>query len=300
MKINFQTSLPIAVLTAMLCAPTPASAQTILLSSGNFVVLGQTTVTNDNTTTSSVISGNVGLSPGTSVTGFQATDGGSAVVTNGVISINNGVAAQAVADAATAYTALAAMPTGVGDNFSALGTETLSPGVYTSASAVLEAASTTLTLNANFQNNAVWVFQIGGALTIGGGVQIIIENPGSNPASDGVFWDVASSVTVGLDDMILGNYLAGTGSITLGAGMTGSSRFLAHAAVSLVPAGSALSISSTAGNGNSYDGGLKYAGPGNTNLVVIPEPAAFLWLAPLGAMGLVLWRRKLAIKRVVA
>jgi hypothetical protein len=92
----------------------------------------------------------------------------------------------------------------------------------------------------------------------------------------------------------LGNYLAGT-SITFDGNDNGNlgSRLLAQAAVTISTASSLNSTGDASQDG--YDAALMYIGGGQVGpSIVVPEPVAFLWLAPLGAMGYALWRRRLA------
>ena len=94
-----------------------------------------------------------------------------------------------------------------------LGGLTLTPGVYHfDSSAQLTG---TLTLNAEGNNNAYWVFQIGSTLTTASGSSVTVTNFGSNGGSDdGVFWQVGSSATLGTATSFEGNILA-LASITL-------------------------------------------------------------------------------------
>ena len=78
----------------------------VLKSADAFGVLGASTVTNTGNT---VINGNLGLWPGTSITGFQTIDGGSGIV-NGAIHQTDGVAQQAQLDALAGYTTLKGLP----------------------------------------------------------------------------------------------------------------------------------------------------------------------------------------------
>jgi len=100
----------------------------MLGSAQSFAVLGNATVTNGhsdpNPTTQ--IYGNLGVTPGTSVTGFYP-DG---TVSGGTIHINDGVAQLALTDATTAYNTLAGLPVNFNYTGVDLGGKTLTPGVY--------------------------------------------------------------------------------------------------------------------------------------------------------------------------
>ncbi len=158
-------------------------------------------------------------------------------------------------------------------------------------------------LNANNETNAVWVFQIGTSLTTSGtadvagasSVTLINTGPGGG-SGDGIFWVTQAGITIGAGSTVLGNYLAGTSISDDGAGGgSGGVRFLAQAGLTVAaPAGVAppSQFNSTGGpNGSDWAGGLVYNQSGAVVPTPVPEPAAFLWLVPLGAMGLVLYRR---------
>ena len=130
LKSKFLILCAVAACVALLC-PVLASAQPatpILGSAQSFAVLGHETVTNahvdDNPSTQ--VYGNLGVTPGTSVTGFYP-DG---TVSGGTIHINDGVAQLALADANTAYTTLAGLPFTSDLTGQDLGGLTLTPGVY--------------------------------------------------------------------------------------------------------------------------------------------------------------------------
>jgi hypothetical protein len=100
----------------------PAFGGITLGSAETFAVLGASTVTNTGTTQ---IRGNLGVSPGTAVVGFPP-----GIMQVGAIYAGDATAAQAQADVAIAYTALAALPCKVNLTGQDLGGLTLTPGVY--------------------------------------------------------------------------------------------------------------------------------------------------------------------------
>jgi type VI secretion system secreted protein VgrG len=178
----------------------------ILGTAASFAVLGGSTVTNTGTTT---IHGNLGVSPGTAVTGFFAVDGGPGIVTGTIYTGPGGVAGQAQSDLTTAYDTLFGLPYDIDLTGQDLGGQTLLPGVYRfDTSAQLTG---TLTLDAQGSNNALWVFQIGKTLTTATSSVVQVINGGPN---DGLFWQVGSSATLGISTTFLGNILASK-SITL-------------------------------------------------------------------------------------
>src|SRR5476651_2510146 len=104
MKNKFLFSAPMIALGVALCAPASVSAQSILLTAGNFTLLGGTAITSTGVVGTVISNGNVGLSPAatTGITGFPP-----AVITNGAIIATGGVTGQARLDLITAQVGLA-------------------------------------------------------------------------------------------------------------------------------------------------------------------------------------------------
>lgn len=195
-------------------APSPSPGSPDLASAASFAVLASSTVTN---TGFSVVNGNLGLSPGSSVTGFPP----------GVVSppylqhIGDATAIQARIDASAAYNDLQSRAPGTAEgDLSGL---TLGPGTYTSGSTMMIAVGQTLTLDAGGDPDAVWIFQLGSALTINNGASVVIINGGF---SRNVYWQVGSSATVGTAATMLGTILANA-SITFQTGASMDGRLLA-------------------------------------------------------------------------
>jgi uncharacterized repeat protein (TIGR01451 family) len=179
----------------------------------SFAVLGGSTVTN---TGSSVITGNLGLSPGTSVTGFPPG------IHTGVMHAADAQALQAQTDTTAAYIDLAGQTCTLDLTGQDLGGKTLAPGVYCySSSAQLTGA---LTLDAGGNANAVWVFKAGSTLTTAVNSSVLLTN-GASPCN--VYWQVGSSATLGTTTKFVGNIFALT-SITLNNGASVSGRVLAR------------------------------------------------------------------------
>jgi type VI secretion system secreted protein VgrG len=197
----------IALVTLSLSAASIRASELGVLAADNYAVLGASTVTN---TGSSVLNGNLGLYPGTSITGFPPTGPG---IVNGTI--YDGVAAahtgQTDASNASIYLAgLGVTQTLTGED---LGGLTLTPGVYFySSSAELTGP---LTLNFEGLNNQNIVFQIDSTLTTASGSSVIIEGAGTD---DNVYWEVGTA-TLGTTTAFVGDIIAGT-SITLDTGAT--------------------------------------------------------------------------------
>jgi hypothetical protein len=203
---------------AMFMAVQPAVAATAPVNLGttvSFGVLGGQTVTN---TGASHIRGNVGVSPGTAVTGFPP-----GIVTNGTVHSNDAVAAQAQTDLTTAYNDAAGRTPSDTNNYSVIGAgQTLAPGVYNATSSMDVGGA--LTLNAGGDPNAVWIFQAGSTLTTDSASSVILTN-GAQACN--VFWQVGSSATLGTNSTFVGNILALT-SITVQTGDTVHGRALAR------------------------------------------------------------------------
>ena len=213
MKRHLASASLIAVLFFFITAP--ALAQISLGSAQSFGVLGGSAVTNTGATT---VNGNVGVSPGTAVTGFPP-----GVVVGGTIHSNDAVAQQAQDDLTTAYNEIAATPCTVDLTGQDLGGLTLTPGVYCFAtSAQLTGA---LSLDALGNPNALFLFKIGSTLTTASGSSVTVINGGS--ACDSVFWQVGSSATIGTGTSFAGDILALI-SITLTTGANTSGRALAR------------------------------------------------------------------------
>jgi hypothetical protein len=190
-----------------------------LNSACSFGVLGGATVTNTGATR---ISGNLGLSPGTSITGFPPG------TFTGAEHIADAVAAQAKADFITAYND-AASRTGAVTLAGNIGGQTLAPGVYNSASSLAISAGD-LVLDGQGNVNAVWIFQMGSTLVTTSGRQVLLIG---GAQSKNVFWQVGSSATLGTNSVMQGTIMAYASiTITTGAILNGQA-FANTAAVTM-------------------------------------------------------------------
>ncbi|MFH2120759.1 MAG: ice-binding family protein [Pseudomonadota bacterium] len=192
--------------------PTP-QAPVDLGSAGNFAVLAGSTVTNTALVTT-LNNGDLGVSPGTAVTGGIVTE---------TIHAGDAIAAQAQEDLATAYNNAAGQSTGTVTVAGNLGGRTLYPGLYKSTSS-LEISSGDLTLDAQGDANAVFIFQMASTLTTTTGRQVILTN---GAKASNVYWQVGTSATLETYSVFKGNILA-YASITITTGATLEGRALAR------------------------------------------------------------------------
>lgn len=219
-------ALILLAIAALAIYPVQAIAGSIDLgTAGNFAVLAGSTVTN--TGPSVIGGGDVGLSPGTSVTGFPP----GTITPPFTMEVANAVALQAQNDLTTAYNAAAGLAPTMNLTGTDLGGLTLTPGTYFfSSSAQLTG---TLTLNDQGNPNAQFVFQIGSTLTTASNSSVVTINGGSMPGCD-VFWQVGSSATLGTGTAFEGHILALTSiTMTTGATMLDGSALARNGAVTL-------------------------------------------------------------------
>jgi len=261
------------VLLLVVCSLNRAWAQTApaMGAAQSFAVLGATTVTNTGPTS---VLGNLGVSPGTAITGFPPG------VVTGTIHAADAVAAQAQVDAAAAYGTLAGEVCNTNLTGQDLGGMTLTPGVYCfDSSAQLTG---TLILDASVDPTGVFVFLIGSTLTTASNSSVIAS--GGSPCN--VFFQVGSSATLGTGTQFSGNILALT-SITLNtnASVRGGS-FALNGAVTLdtnsaTACQGTLQVCKVAGSGVTVGTNFSFS-IGGTPVTVPAGPA------PLGSCSAVL------------
>lgn len=178
----------------------------------SFAVLAGSGVSSTNAT---AVTGNIGVSTGTSIIGFPPG------TLTGTEHFNDATAQGAQSDLTTAYNTLAGEACNTDLTGSNLGGLTLAPGVYCFSSSA--ALTGTLTLDAQNHANAVWVFQIGSTLTTATDSSVVVINGGSGCNA---FWQIGSSATLGATTAFEGNIVALT-SITMVSGATSTGRVLA-------------------------------------------------------------------------
>jgi len=204
-------SLALAAL-ALLLWPALALAATDpgLGTAGAFAVLAGTTVTNTGPTW---ITGELGVAPGSAVTGFPPG-------TSGVQHKGDSVATTAQTNLTAAYVNAAAQPCPGTHNFTGvnLGGKNLVPGVYCQTTA--PSLTGTLTLN----GSGIYIFQIGSTLITASGARVVLIG-GAQPCQ--IFWVVGSSATIATSTTFIGNIMALT-SIAMQTGATLNGRALAR------------------------------------------------------------------------
>ena len=261
-----------------------AATQPRMGTAANFAVLAGSTITN---TGSTVISGGLGLSPGSAVTGFPP---GSATVQHKT----DAVALSAKNALVTAYNDLASWGATRSMTGQDLGGKTLGPGVYTFSS------SAQLTGTLTLRGNGIYIFQMGSTLTTASNSKVLVTG---GAQGCGVYWKVGSSATLGSGTQLVGTVIALT-SITMVTGATIiPGRALArNGAVTLdsnrisMPRGGCSATSATTGTGTTSTGTtstLAQTGGG-------PVPESFPWwvlvliagiASSLGGLGVIMRTR---------
>jgi len=190
-----------------------------------FAILAGSTITS---TGPSIVTGNVGLSPGSALVGFPP-----ATIINGTEQITTPIADAAKLCLTTAFIDGRDRSVNRITLDENLGGERLVPGLYhneTSSGISGTGAQGILTLDAQGNADAVWIFQIASTLTTGTGTSIVLAG---DAQAKNIFWIVGSAATLGTYSVFYGNILASS-SITLNTGTELNGRALTQiAAVTL-------------------------------------------------------------------
>lgn len=193
-----------------------SQAPVVLGAAGSYAVLAGSTVTSTGATS---LTGNLGVSPGTAVTGFPPG------IITGVQNAGNSASAQAMAALTTAYNDAKGRTLCAVTVAGNLGGTTRAPGLYKSTSS-LEVSSGDLTLDAQGDGDAVFIFQMASTLTVTSGRNVVLIN---GAKASNVFWQVGTSATLGTGSTFKGTILADQ-AITLTNLATLSGRALARIA----------------------------------------------------------------------
>ena len=221
--INYRSPTQFEFPIAGLVPPSPPFGSPVLATAASYALLASSTITNVG---SSVITGNLGLYPGTSVTGFPPG------VVSGAENINNAAAMQAEVDALAAYTDLSTRSATIIP--SVLDGQTLNAGVYkfTSGAASL-AASGNGTLTFHGSATDIFVIQTASTLTTGAGGTPTIVFTGGALASN-LYWAIGSSATLNVSGTgVFEGTLIAHASVTIDGGTVNGALIALTAAITI-------------------------------------------------------------------
>jgi len=186
----------------------PRQAMVKLGAARRYSVLAGSTVTS----TGFSVVGNLGLSPGSAVTGFPPGK------MNGNAHIGDTSSVNAQLALTVAFNDAAGRSVGAIDVAGNLGGLTLTPGLYKSTSS-LEISSGDLTLDARGNPGAVFIFQMASTLTTTSGRQVILKG---GARANHIFWQVGTSATLGTNSVFKGTIMADQSiALETGARLTG-------------------------------------------------------------------------------
>jgi Ice-binding-like/Bacterial Ig-like domain len=199
-------------------APAAAAAAVDLGSAAGYSVLAGAGVSNTGAAT--VLALDLGLSPAGVIAGFPPG------VVTGAVHDKDSAAATAQEDRQAAYDAVVAQPGGTpfaGDQAGV----TFTPGLYTSAAAITNTG--TIVLDANGDPGALFVFQIGAAMSPAAASKVVLTD---GALAHNVYWQVAGAVALGAGAKWFGTFLA-AGAVSFGEGASLKGRILGSSTVAL-------------------------------------------------------------------
>ena len=214
----------------------PTSPDSVSLgTAGNFVLLAKTAIS---TVPASAITGDIGISPAaeTYITGFNLTDATGyatspqitgTIYASDMASPTPSNLTTAVSDMETAFTDAAGRvtPDFVELHVGNLGGKTLIPGLYKWGNTVIAPAS----FEINGDENAIWIFQIAGDLTISSDINVTLSG---GAQAQHIFWQVSGEVTIGTNAHFEGIILSMT-AINFHTGASLNGRAFAQSAITL-------------------------------------------------------------------
>jgi len=186
---------PSGLRAALTPAATCGQSAVALGSASSYAALSGTGVTSTGATS---LTGDVGVSPGTSVTGFPPG------TYTGTKNVGNTASAAAEAALTVAYNDAAGRSNCAVTVAGNIGGQTLTPGLYKSTSS-LAISSGDLTLSGGGNPNGIFVFQVASAFTTTSGRAVVLSN---GAQAGNVFWQIGSSATIGTTSTVQGTLLA--------------------------------------------------------------------------------------------
>ena len=220
-----RASLVVIFITSILCISNVAAqyvnGATIFGRCANFSIQAGTAVSFNGVQTN-VSTGNVGVAPGTSITGTRRLGNGYTEEVDTPPAIN------CAADETTAYLTLAGVPCTNTLTNSDLSGVTLIPGVYCTDSGAFTLEAMNLYLDAQGDSNAQFIFQTATTLTTFTNTNIILLN---GAQVKNIYWQIGTSATLGPNSSFKGQILA-FASFSADTNVTVFGRIYAQAAVS--------------------------------------------------------------------
>jgi hypothetical protein len=189
--------VPVSISAHGVVSGNPSGTNSRLGTAGTYAALAQSTITNTGNT---ILNGDLGLSPGTSVVGFPPG------LVSGTKHVADAAAAQAHTDATSAATALLATGPGTDITSTDLGGDTLTPGTYSASTSGTWSAGA-LTLNGAGE----YILLFGTSLTLPAGASIVLIN---GATADKVYFVTGTFITFGANNTLSGNFMAGSAITT--------------------------------------------------------------------------------------